>query len=57
MKYNQILGFVLIFGILIGFSIWNAPSKEERQKEQARKDSIAKVKIQQDSPLCGSLLP
>lgn len=49
MKYNQILGFVLIFGILIGFSIWNAPSKEERQKEQARKDSIAKVKIQQDS--------
>jgi len=49
MKYNQILGFVLIFGILIGFSIWNAPSKEERQKEQARKDSIAKVKLQQDS--------
>lgn len=49
MKYNQILGFVLIFGILIGFSIWNAPSKEERQKEQARKDSIANVQQLQDS--------
>ena len=44
MKYNQIFGFVLIFAILIGFSIWNAPSKEERMKEQARKDSIAKAK-------------
>ncbi len=49
MKYNQIFGFVLIFAILIGFSIWNAPSKEERMKEQARKDSIAKAKITQDS--------
>lgn len=49
MKYNQIFGFVIIFGILIGFSIWNAPSKEERAKEQAKKDSIAKVQTQQDS--------
>ncbi|HBG70354.1 MAG: hypothetical protein A2W93_15800 [Bacteroidetes bacterium GWF2_43_63] len=49
MKYNQILGFVLIFAILIGFSIWNAPSKEERAREQAKKDSIANVKTQQDS--------
>lgn len=49
MKYNQIIGFLLIFGILIGFSILNAPSKEEREKEKAKKDSIENVKKQQDS--------
>ncbi|MPM09609.1 Membrane protein insertase YidC [bioreactor metagenome] len=49
MKYNQILGFVLIFGIIIGFSIWNAPSKEEREKAKAKQDSIAKVQKEQDS--------
>lgn len=49
MKYNQIIGFLLIFGILIGFSILNAPSKEDREKEKAKNDSIENVKKQQDS--------
>ncbi len=49
MKYNQILGFVLIFGILIGFSILNAPSKEEVAQEKAKKDSIAAATKKQDS--------
>lgn len=46
MKYNQIIGFVLIFGILIGFSILNAPSDEDRAKDKATKDSIANAKKQ-----------
>lgn len=49
MKYNQIIGFVLIFGILIGFAIINSPSEEEVEKNKAKQDSIELVKKKQDS--------
>lgn len=43
MDKNTIIGFILMAAILIGFTILNKPSEEEiaRQKEQARRDSIA----------------
>ena len=43
MDKNNIIGFSLIAAVLIGFSIWNQPSAEERA-EIARQDSIANVK-------------
>ncbi len=46
MDKNNIIGFSLIAAVLIGFSIWNQPSAEERA-EIARQDSIANVKKEQ----------
>lgn len=43
MNKNTIIGMLLIAGILIVFSIINSPSKEELQKSQHKKDSIAQV--------------
>jgi YidC/Oxa1 family membrane protein insertase len=46
MDRNQIIGILLIAGILIGYSILSSPSKEEAEvarKEQMRQDSIAKI--------------
>lgn len=46
MNKNTIIGFLLIFAILIGYSIWVSPSEEElaeQQKERERLDSIRKV--------------
>lgn len=40
---NTLIGLLLILGIVIGFSIWQAPSKEERLKMIAQRDSIAKA--------------
>jgi len=37
---NTILGILLIFGILIGYSLLTAPSKEEIQKRKKQQDSI-----------------
>lgn len=42
MDKNNIIGFVLIAAVLIGFSIWSQPSAEERAAA-ARQDSIAAV--------------
>jgi YidC/Oxa1 family membrane protein insertase len=43
MDKNTILGFVLIFLILVGFSIFNRPSKKDIEKQQRYNDSIAVV--------------
>lgn len=48
MNKNTIVGLLLIFGILITFSIYNAPSKEERRAKR-EKDSIAYVQYVADS--------
>ncbi len=45
MDKNTIIGLVIIFLILIGFSYFNRPS-EEKLKEIRRQDSIAKVEAQ-----------
>ena len=42
MDKNNIIGFVLIAAVLIGFSVWSQPSAEERAAA-ARQDSIAAV--------------
>jgi len=43
MDRNSILGLVLIAGILVIFSIFNAPSEEEIKAMEAKRDSIAKA--------------
>lgn len=43
MDRNYLYGFLLIFVIIIGFFIYNQPTKEELEKTQHRIDSIAKV--------------
>jgi len=47
MDKNTIFGLVLIFGLFIGFSIWQSPSKEEQAQLKMKQDSIAKVDKQQ----------
>ncbi|MBN2729681.1 MAG: membrane protein insertase YidC [Bacteroidales bacterium] len=49
MNKNQIIGLLLIFGILIGYMVITSPSKEELAKQKAEQDSIAQVKHEQDS--------
>ncbi len=49
MNKNQIIGLLLIFGILIGYMIISAPSKEQIERRKREKDSIAQVKMQEDS--------
>ena len=46
---NTVIGFVLIFAILIGYYYLTSPSKEELAKQQRINDSIANVKRQNDS--------
>lgn len=47
MDRNQVIGFILIFALLLGYTYFNAPSEEELEQrrieleEQARQDSIA----------------
>ncbi len=43
MDKNTIIGIVLIFTILIGFSYLNRPSEEEIESARRRQDSIAQV--------------
>ncbi len=49
MDRNTITGLVVIFAILIGYSIWMTPSKEEKEVFRQQQDSIAQVKRVQDS--------
>jgi YidC/Oxa1 family membrane protein insertase len=50
---NTLLGFLLIFGILIAYSIYTAPSKEDMVKKSQREDSlrIAQQAIQSQEEL------
>ncbi|MCC7050725.1 MAG: membrane protein insertase YidC [Bacteroidia bacterium] len=43
---NTIIGFALIAAILIGFGIYNSPSKEEKAAQQHALDSIALIEKQ-----------
>lgn len=52
MDKNTIIGFLLIIGILIGFSLLNRPNEEEVARQQAYNDSISAVyqaQIQEDA--------
>jgi YidC/Oxa1 family membrane protein insertase len=46
MDRNSIFGIVLIFAILVVFSIINKPSKEQIEAAKRRQDSIALVEAQ-----------
>lgn len=46
---NTIIGFVLIFAILIGYYYLTAPSKEELQEQRRKQDSVLSVQRQRDS--------
>lgn len=43
MSRNNIIGLVIIFALVIGYSIWMSPSKEDVSKAKQRADSIARV--------------
>lgn len=47
MNRDSIIGFILIAAILIGYTIWMTPSKEELALRQHEQDSIAFVRQQQ----------
>jgi len=49
MNKNSVIGFVLIAAIMIGYSLWLSPSKDEIQHKQHIKDSLEYVQFQQDS--------
>lgn len=53
MDKNTIIGLVLIMGLLIGYSVWMRPSKEEIEAKQRKQDSLALIQkeIQNDSSL------
>lgn len=59
MDRNTIIGIVLIFAVLIGFSYLNKPSKEEIEAIKHRQDSIAQVeaRVQQDAEARSKLKP
>lgn len=47
MDKNTIIGFVLILAIIVGFSWFNRPSKEELERQRRMQDSIAQVQMEQ----------
>jgi len=47
MNKNTIIGFILIAAIMIGYTVWMTPSKEELARQQYVKDSIAAVQQRQ----------
>ncbi len=50
MDRNTIVGLLLIFAIFIGFTIYNQPSQEEKDRIERQRDSIAQVQqIRADS--------
>jgi YidC/Oxa1 family membrane protein insertase len=47
MDKNTIIGFILILGVLVGFSYLNRPSQEQLESQQRYRDSIAWAQQQQ----------
>lgn len=43
MDRNTIIGILLIIAIVIGFSVYNAPSAEERAKQKQQRDSVLRA--------------
>jgi YidC/Oxa1 family membrane protein insertase len=49
MNRNTIIGILLIFVILIGYSLWMTPSKEEKEAFKRKQDSTLQARRVQDS--------
>ena len=47
MNRNTIIGLLLIFAILIGYSLWMTPSQEEKEAFKRKQDST--LQSQKDS--------
>lgn len=47
MNKNNLIGFLLIAGILFGWMMWMTPSKEELARQQHVQDSIRQVRIEE----------
>ena len=43
MDKNSLIGIILILGVLIGWSVWMTPSKEELAQQRHIQDSINRV--------------
>lgn len=43
MNKNSVIGIILILGVLVGWSVWMTPSKEEMARQQHVRDSIRLV--------------
>ncbi|MDD3281188.1 MAG: hypothetical protein PHC83_06415, partial [Bacteroidales bacterium] len=41
MNKNTVIGLLLIMGLLVGYSVWRSPSKEELKEKQRIQDSLA----------------
>ncbi len=49
MERNHIIGFVLIFGLLLVWTFVNSPSKEQMEVMKQRQDSLNRLEIVKDS--------
>lgn len=49
MDRNTIIGLLLIFAILIGYSLWMAPDREEIEQRKQVEDSLRRVQAFEDS--------
>lgn len=50
MDKNQIFGFILIFAVVIGWSLYTTPSPEELERQKAVQDSIAAAQVVEVEP-------
>ncbi|HBG58305.1 MAG TPA: hypothetical protein DDX07_09870, partial [Porphyromonadaceae bacterium] len=57
MDKNTITGLLLITAIIIGFTIYNRPSREQIELEQRRRDSIAQVEASRATKELSSQAP
>jgi len=55
MDKNTIIGFILIFAVLVGFSYLNRPSQEQIEAQQRYHDSIALVQQRQLEEIANSV--
>lgn len=49
MDRNTIIGLVVIFGLVIGYSLYTAPSQEEIARQKQTQDSLHRVQLRNDS--------
>jgi len=49
MDKNTLIGFLLIIGIMVGFSYWSRPSEEELEKQRHVQDSLRIVQAEEEA--------
>ena len=49
MDKNTLIGFLLILGIMVGFSYLNRPSEEELERQRVVQDSLQRVAMLSDT--------